>query len=60
MAWNISLMFVKADKEDVDNVISDVLGKTKENPKNGKTTGSEFIQFIEVNQKANSLHPVFR
>jgi peptidyl-prolyl cis-trans isomerase SurA len=25
--------------------------------KNGKTTGSEFIQFIEVNQKANSLHP---
>lgn len=31
MAWNISLMFVKAGKEAADDVISDVLTKTKEN-----------------------------
>ena len=31
MAWNIAFMFVKADKDQINNIISDVLAKTKEN-----------------------------
>jgi hypothetical protein len=31
MAWNIALMFVKADKSRIKDIIPDVFDKTKEN-----------------------------
>jgi hypothetical protein len=31
MAWNIAFMFVKTTKDDIDDVVSDVLTKKKEN-----------------------------